>query len=469
MLWIIHAVNRIYCKPAGPSFDETTISQALDNLELHSSNTAEKVTVANPPPVFQKQPKRDATGDLFPKYAIRKWFSGSSHEKVRVNADSSCEVKSIVAAKDKPPYKVASIHTSTALPMKFEALYGRLGQVRPRIEPFTFFSDVDTQDVRVQALVDKLNGITANSSPLTCIQTYLQALISQDFDIISYAFEHIRKTVSSAAAKSTESPITIALHSTYGHDAKHVEACQKPWWSCEVLTTCIIALAVPAKSFSTFAKYQTWGLGGHFVPDMGTRFVPSASLKQAFQRAKALALGPGKSTSLLHVSLVDVTYADIADHGKDSGIDHKQFFNFNHWFVLGVGPEGTIIWSSWRTYGPRLDAHIAPGGAKVRGWDEAIEFVTLFDDFARRSTSFEFTSVKNDQFRRLFGLDLLALTKDSTEQMKLTPIFAPWVGIEVIEDVKAEDVVKFKWAVDEVSPRCEKEGHFEVVVTWKRL
>lgn len=61
-----------------------------------------------------------------------------------------------------------------------------------------------------------------------------------------------------------------------------------------------------------------------------------------------------------------------------------------------------------------------------------------------------FSQVKNEQFRKLFGVDVFDIFTHypNVRCKEVLPKFVPWVEIRMVEDVEARDVVKFEWEAD---------------------
>lgn len=55
--------------------------------------------------------------------------------------------------------------------------------------------------------------------------------------------------------------------------------------------------------------------------------------------------------------------------------------SFDHAFVLGVGPEGVIMFQTWYPYGPKLCDIVDSGALEVRSWEDGDQFVDNFDKF----------------------------------------------------------------------------------------
>ena len=77
------------------------------------------------------------------------------------------------------------------------------------------------------------------------------------------------------------------------------------------------------------------------------------------------------------VSLVDVHSFELAKPNKPTG-----YTPFAHTFVLGIGPEGVIVWQGWGEHGYGLDEWISKGDARVRTWQEAGDLVENVERFA---------------------------------------------------------------------------------------
>jgi hypothetical protein len=154
-----------------------------------------------------------------------------------------------------------------------------------------------------------------------------------------------------------------------------------PWNSCKVAATLVSVLACPTDRLYEVFKFQSERLGG--VPSYDEiRNTPSASLLTAFEHAKALARGEKGISSVLVVSLLDVHIYELARQGRARG-----YTSFTHTFVLGIGPEGVIIWQGWDEHGYGLDQWIRNGDARIRSWKEADDFVDAFEKFVAYKVS----------------------------------------------------------------------------------
>jgi len=99
--------------------------------------------------------------------------------------------------------------------------------------------------------------------------------------------------------------------------------------------------------------------------------IPSASLAEAFKAAKVKALGGHKITTVVVVSLVDVYMLEMMEMGLQD-----QCTGFGHDFVLGIGPDGVVLWQGSKSCS--FNNYLAQGGASVKSWVQADDFVKDF-------------------------------------------------------------------------------------------
>jgi hypothetical protein len=154
-----------------------------------------------------------------------------------------------------------------------------------------------------------------------------------------------------------------------------------PWNSCKTAATLVGILACPAERLFEVVKSLSQALNG--LPSYEEiHNTPSTSLLTAFQHAKALARGEKGLSTVLVVSLIDVHIFDLARQGRS-----EDYTSFAHTFVLGIGPEGVIIWQGWGEHGYGVDQWIKNGDARVRTWQEAGDFVDVFEKFVAYKVS----------------------------------------------------------------------------------
>jgi hypothetical protein len=108
-------------------------------------------------------------------------------------------------------------------------------------------------------------------------------------------------------------------------------------------------LACPAKKLFDAVKLQSQTLGG--LPTLEQiRKTPTTPFRKAYQTAKEQARGSGKKTTVFATSLIDVHIFELAKQGRS-----QPYTSFAHTFVVGVGPEGMIVWQGWGQHGYGLD------------------------------------------------------------------------------------------------------------------
>ncbi|PYH28309.1 uncharacterized protein BO87DRAFT_452317 [Aspergillus neoniger CBS 115656] len=160
-------------------------------------------------------------------------------------------------------------------------------------------------------------------------------------------------------------------------------------------------------------KWQSRSLGG--LPTMADISSTTSSdlPKQLSQAKKAAIDGKIGKTTVLVVSLVDV---EMIERGERQS-RNMNYTSFAHCFVLAIGREGFRVYQAWGEHGYRLDEYLKRGGSQLRSWKEATAFLKSFRKLAIIR-------------RRL--------------QAPLVPVYRPWVRTFEINDVRLEDIKKFR-------------------------
>jgi len=143
----------------------------------------------------------------------------------------------------------------------------------------------------------------------------------------------------------------------------------------------------------------------------------------------------------------------------ESAKDDYTFFG--HTFTVGVGPEGVIIWQSWGEHGYTLPEYIARGGARVRNWQEAGDWVDRFDKLTQHKvcplpstchcksltpSQRTFDAKRNKLYEKCFEVDMFEICGSDGPSKPIVPEYNTWVRQMVFEDVKLEDIYKFTFA-----------------------
>lgn len=260
-------------------------------------------------------------------------------------------------------------------------------------ENVTSFDNVPPSHPFVQDLVRQLNRITPGPTPLATIREYLRILTDTSFHVTTFAMEHFRYTVGSLNQLPSGSRIRIPLRLIRWNSDAHQRACHHPWFSCDVISMLILSLAAPAPMLSSLRNLAPGMADPELKPNpfkdiRVAELTPSQSLRTAFEYAKIAAFSPQKLTTVLMVSLVDTEHWRLPYYPdmelQRVKCEAREYMALTHFFALGFEPEGMTMWQSWKHMGPRITDHVALGGAKVRSWEEAGEFVATFEDLVKR-------------------------------------------------------------------------------------
>ncbi|RMZ69246.1 Arsenite methyltransferase [Pyrenophora seminiperda CCB06] len=292
----------------------------------------------------------------------------------------------------------------------------------------------------IREFVVILNTLPSGISALAILRHQVEAFFKFGPDLASFVFAKLQEFAAAGSNKLIESKFDVRLS---GLDSESLSQWSSfcPWNSCKMAATLVLLFAAPRDSESLFfaVKTQSRTLGG--LPTLEhIRKTPSASLDTAYRRAKQGAFGDGKRTTVMAVSLTDVHIFELAEQDKA-----EPHFSFSHVFVFAVGPEGTVIWQSWGKFGYRLDEYLKRGGGRLRDWQEADQFVNDFTKLV--SGKGTWTAKRNKLYERLFDIDLNHICGPKGPERPLTSKFKPWVRINTLENVKYEDVTKFRWSV----------------------
>lgn len=213
----------------------------------------------------------------------------------------------------------------------------------------------------LKSVFHKLKSIDHTLAPLEILRQQIEAIFSRGRLVASTLFMGVNES-----AKKGE--LKIDLKQISGNFTK------LPWNSCKLAATLVLIFASPPRQKCMFEaiKLNSQSLGGLPTLQM-IRSIPSASFNQAYKKAKDAALSPNGATTVICVLLTDVHIFELARLGTS-----ESWSSFAHSFVVGIGPGGVIIWQSWGEHGYTLDEYLARGGARVRTWEEADEFVRVF-------------------------------------------------------------------------------------------
>ena len=164
----------------------------------------------------------------------------------------------------------------------------------------------------------------------------------------------------------------------------HAEPAEDPWTASTIASATLGIFACPAQRLREVFEFGPEELNG-LTTFEAIRQTPSESLRKAFLDAKARACGDKGSIGLITVSLVDGHMLELKEQGRP-----RSYTSFKHTFVLGVAPEGVIVWQAWGDVddcGYAIGHWVSSGGSRIRNWQEAGDFVDTFEKFASYEVS----------------------------------------------------------------------------------
>ncbi|KAJ9663605.1 hypothetical protein H2201_005566 [Coniosporium apollinis] len=292
-------------------------------------------------------------------------------------------------------------------------------------------------DREVRDLLTDLNALLPDASPLRLLQHRAEAFFKHGTRMASFVFTELEKVAMEGVYElDDQQRVQIELSTTeLKLESEYIE--DYPWTSCKLAATLVMILAAPKEAMHDAIKSQSRSLGG--MPKLqDIRKTPSASFIKEFRSARDAARGKEQSTTVMQVTLTDVCIFELEEQGQA-----EQYFEFSHVFVVGVGPEGVIVWQAWGKHGYRLDEYLGRNGARIRDWKEAEQFA---DDFEKLILGMgKWTARRNKLYKKLFEVDINQICGPEGPERPTTPKYEAWVRIHVLKNVKCEDVGKLHW------------------------
>lgn len=218
-----------------------------------------------------------------------------------------------------------------------------------------------------------LLSIDSSLSPLKILQLQVHNIFSKGLETASDVLSRMR-----SAAIRNDNHIDKDLMYT-----KHMPLLMD-WESCAPASATVLFFASPKERLFSALQFNSIYLGDFPTLDK-IRRTPTSSFTSAYSKAKSVAQGPTQRTTVICVSLMDVHIFELAKIGRD-----RDYSTFAHCFVIGIGPEGIIIWQAWGENGYRLDEYLARGGGRTRSWSEADAFAKDFESFVGINVSVPF-------------------------------------------------------------------------------
>jgi hypothetical protein len=215
----------------------------------------------------------------------------------------------------------------------------------------------------VRRAITALRSINSDITPLEALRIRIGAFFTSGPLVASFIVANLHATVANRS--------TVLSSGTWDYSDIEQYNFLQPWSSCKLAASLVLVTASSEYRMFDALKFQSNSFGG--LPTLvKIRNTPTASFSDSFGKAKTAAETQGRTT-IIGVSLVDIHIFRLAQ-AKTA----DQWSSFAHSFVVGVGPEGVTIWQAWGEHGYRLDEYIDRGGARLRSWDEAEQFVKDF-------------------------------------------------------------------------------------------
>ncbi|KAF2769489.1 hypothetical protein EJ03DRAFT_92577 [Teratosphaeria nubilosa] len=198
------------------------------------------------------------------------------------------------------------------------------------------------------------------------------------------------------------------------------------WNRCQAASSLVLLLACPEEKLKLAAKDQSTALGG--VPTLSQiKRNSSASILEAYRAAK-VAAKQGKTT-VMAITIADVRHRELLENRLPT-----PFASADHSAVMGIGPEGVII---WQANGYTLQQYIAAGGGRLRSYDEADQFVDKLFKLSQYKGKWD--PCRYRFFRDCFHVDLAACHGGHLPKLDV------WLRMFVLEDVRLEHLYKFEF------------------------
>ncbi|KAE9965300.1 hypothetical protein BLS_004801 [Venturia inaequalis] len=297
----------------------------------------------------------------------------------------------------------------------------RVTEVLDDTEPRSFFANV-----RI-ALETARN---ASGTPIEVLKLQIAANISDTLPIAAYLASTMTAAIEGNAWTIPLFPKMFQFNADSFADAENI------WKSCKFVTIFIMSIAASKAGALQAIKFCSMTRGG--LPTLKLiRNTPTSSFRSAFVVAKTAAQKHGKTT-VIGVALADVHIFEMAQRGTSD-----QVFSFAHSFVVSVGPEGFVVWQAWGEHGYNLAEWLKRGGDRVRTWEEAEDFTKDFTKLTAGKGSFD--AKRNKLYKKLFDVDLFQICGSKGPERPLVPKFEAWVQLQILEDVKVEDILKFEY------------------------
>lgn len=225
------------------------------------------------------------------------------------------------------------------------------------------------------------DGVTETPTPLSALSHQLRLLFSlkdpmRRKEIASYVWANIAFCICFGAFSDHECVVEAN---------PNLSAVATPWDHLHDVLCSILAFACRKKATRHTLSFVEKSESMAFAQLWQEKDSPS--FEAEYDTAKEAARLRGETT-VLGVKLIDVGLIALAQRGMG---EERHYSTFEHGFVIGVGPEGCVLWQAWewarhsglgeKTGGYSLDEWIKGGGDKVTDFEEGDKFVAAFRRF----------------------------------------------------------------------------------------
>lgn len=229
---------------------------------------------------------------------------------------------------------------------------------------------------------------------LDLLHSYVRGFFLEGLTVASQLYIRMGMAVAYEKTTIAKLPVDSTLKSIKKSD----------WNSTRRLCSLVLALAAPQDHIYDVFKTCSPMLGEGLPTMEEMAYVPSQSLMAEFVHAQENARMKSPKISkvtLLGVNLVDVGNTKVRLVADSEFADSR--LSFSHNFVMGIGPEGVVIWQTGGAHGYSFGQYLEQRGDQLRSWEEATQFVKDFENFAVVNVSVSCLILLSDSLISLRG------------------------------------------------------------------
>ena len=227
--------------------------------------------------------------------------------------------------------------------------------------------------LETRQLIDRLNSDPPSASTLMILKNQMESFFHKGPIKASFAMELLRLHAKWKTFAIKDDKVIVGL-SSHSPGFDHFYATVLSWYSSTHIARLALLLVAPVDQERLCEPFDSIPVIAGGFDDMAIiRSEPSASLRPAFQTAKAAALGPQASVTVVIVHLVD-------PHSLENPLN-KYYLSYGHAVTLVIGSEGMVVWQSRGRpeAGYLFSEYLESGGGRVRDWKESGDWVEKFE------------------------------------------------------------------------------------------